>query len=230
MKKLLLGFLLLIYAVSGIFAETQSNGSITMTSNGDDILAIMIHESKKILIYQVNQRNCALKAVRTWHYDAQFAYGIKTDYHSGVYPRETLVDSQANPLRLRIWMTKQGYAFDPNYSVKGLGRSGGSGLGGDLVVNFELTKTNGLLVILDAENYALLIYQINAREIKFCVCRSILAEIQIPFYYPGRIAEPTPLRVREMLKALEKEINKKNPTIPFVMKEVKELGAIPGNN
>lgn len=226
MKKIVIVCLIAVLSSVSLYGETQTNGSVTLSSVGDDTLVIMLHARKKMLVYQVNQRVCALKAVRTWHYDAQLAYGIKTGYHSGVYPRETMVDSQANPIRLQKWMKAQGYTFNPNYTVQGLGR-GGSGGGGDVTVSFQLSRANGLVVILDAENYALLVYEVNPREIKFCLCRSILAEVQIPFHYPGRVTKPSPLEVRSVLQKLEKEINKNNPQIPFVIKEVKELGAIP---
>ena len=181
-------------------------------------------------MYQVNnQGKCALRAVRTWHYDAQIANGLITNYHSGVYPRATLVDSQANPVNLRKWMRKQGYEFNPAYSIKGFGKSSG-GSGGDLTVSFALSGTSGLTVILDTEHFALLVYEVNARGVKFCVCRSILAEIQIPFYFPDKVAKPNPLEIRKKLLDLAKDINKKNPKYPLKVKESKELDAMNPEN
>lgn len=213
--------LMLCIAVSGaVQAETRSNGNVTMSSVGDNLLVIMINSSKKIFLYQVsNQGKCALKAVRTWHYDAQFANGLKTECHSGVYPRKTLVDSRANGLEIIKWMKASTYVFDPEFSMQGFGTSGSlSGSGRDISVCFEISRTSGLYVILDMENYALLLYHLNGQGITFRSCRSIFAELQIPYYYPGTAAK-NPLVIRHQLLAMKEAIDKQNPAVEFEFQE-----------
>jgi hypothetical protein len=221
--KMLITFLTVCMLIcTGIHAETRSNGSVTMSSVGDDMLVILLHGHKKILMYKVNSQGaCALKTVRTWHYDCQFANGLKTLYHSGTYPKDSVVDNKANGLKIVEWMVKQKYVFDPEYQAQGLGKTGSSS-GGDLAVHFERSRTSSLMVILDSETYSLLLYEVNGQGVFFRSCRSILAEIQIPFYFPAKMPD-NPVMIRNLLKGLEKAINKKKPEIPFVVKEIPEV-------
>jgi len=225
MKMKIIACMLCIAVSGAVQADTRSNGDVTMSSIGDNLLVIMINSSKKILLYQVsNQGKCALKGVRTWHYDAQFANGLKTECHSGVYPRKTLVDSRANGLEVIKWMKASSYVFDPKFSMPGFGtNSAGSGSGGDLSVCFDISRTSGLYAILNMENYAILLYHVNAQGITFRSCRSIFAEVQIPYYFPGTTAK-NPLVIRNQLLGMKEAIDKQKPKIPFEFKDLEMAG------
>ncbi|MFH1708206.1 MAG: hypothetical protein ABIF71_09850 [Planctomycetota bacterium] len=200
-----------IVAPAAMAGETVSNGAVSMFSIGNGILGILLHADKKLLVYEITDRTLALKGVRTYHYDGQFARTISTLKMEGTYPlRGRLIDTAAAPFALyEDLFKKEEYTFDPKYKVPGLAEKS-SGGGGDLALLIEKSTSEGLLVILDAKNAALLVYVINKQKIQFVTCRSIMMEAQIPLFFPAANDSTVPTALRRDLVEIAKDFGPKD--------------------
>jgi hypothetical protein len=191
-------------------AETVTNGGITMFNIGDNLVGLLIHKEKKILMYQITvaPNNIALKSVRTWHYDAQYANTIKTLESDGMYPRN--LDPKNGPLRVLSYFKSRRdqtfTEFKPDYKIPGLADSQGVG-GGDLCLTLESSGNLGVLIILDAKNSALITYRASGQGLEHMGTRTILLDAQIPISYPTT-GNKTPLAVRKDLLKVQNDLRR----------------------
>lgn len=212
-------------------AETVNNGGVTLFSVNDDLLGIVVHADKKIMLYQINPQNVALKAIRTWHYDAQYSEMLRTMVEEGCYPKGSRVDATASPNKLVDFFKRAGLKFNPAAKITSLGSGGKSASGGsNPTILLGTSTTQGLLVILDIENVALVVYNVGSQGITFLMCRSLIMDLQIPLFYPA-VTSGTPLNVRQELVIMQRKLEKErlpNEAVPFKVTEhpfvTQELG------
>jgi hypothetical protein len=194
-----------------MYGDMADNGKIKLFTVGNNVLTIMLNSEKRMLTYRIaaTPASIALKGVRTWHYDAQMARTLTTLSLDGTYPNKK-IDNDMHPQKVIEWMKKHDYKPSLTPKVGGLGQAAAKGgsSGGTLSVTFEVSRTESLLVLLDAENYALLLYRIKERGIEFLACRSILLDVQIPAVFPAETPN-SPLKIRAKLKAIKEDLDKK---------------------
>ena len=94
-KVMILAILLGIAAPAFVYAESVTNGGVTMMTVGDSMLCLLMHEDKRILMYKVSATpaTIALKSVRTWDLDdgdAQYLEGVKDNTYDFVHSSHCL--------------------------------------------------------------------------------------------------------------------------------------------
>lgn len=204
-------------------AESVSNGTMTMFTVGDNVLTILLHAEKKILVYRVavTPATIALKSVRTWHYDGQFANTLKTLAADGTYPNRK-IDNNSSPSTIAAWLKLVKVVFNPEFKIPGV-NAVAPGVGADLSITFNPSSTEALLVLFDAKNSALLVYRIKEQGVDFLACRSIIADVQIPIFYPAEMQD-TPAAIRDDLKKAEEKLPKgkklPQPGVEFVVEDM----------